>query len=95
MIGSAPFFRDDTLFGVCQALGEDFGFNPNIVRALIGAGLLFSPLMTVAVYGVAAVLVTISRFLVPDLPANPPLFEQAPERSSNENEFEPQLPLAA
>ena len=26
MFKSGPFFRDDTIFGVCEALGEDFGF---------------------------------------------------------------------
>ena len=25
-------FRSDTMLGVCQALGEDFGFHPNILR---------------------------------------------------------------
>ena len=28
MFKSGPFFRDDTIFGVCEALGEDFGFSP-------------------------------------------------------------------
>ena len=32
--------RDDTLLGVCQAIGEDFGFHPNFLRVLF-AGILF------------------------------------------------------
>ena len=93
MFSSGPFSRDDTLFGVCQALGEDFGFNANILRAIIGAGLLFSPVMTVAAYAVGAVLVTISRLLVPDAPPASPLLIDRP--THEEEEVEPQLPLAA
>ncbi|HET9427603.1 MAG TPA: PspC domain-containing protein [Allosphingosinicella sp.] len=67
-MSTSPFFRDDTIFGVCEALGEDFGLAPNLLRASIGAGLLFSPAVTIAIYASAALLVLISRWLVPDLP---------------------------
>jgi phage shock protein PspC (stress-responsive transcriptional regulator) len=93
MLSSAPFFRDDTLFGVCQALGEDFGFNANILRAIIGAGLLFSPVATVAAYAAAAVLVIVSRLLVPDPAIVSPLCDDL--ATYEEAEAEPQLPLAA
>ena len=33
-----PFTREDTLFGVCEALGEDFRFNPLLLRVAFGAG---------------------------------------------------------
>ena len=60
------FTRDDTFFGVCQAIGEDFGFSPNWLRLAIGVGLLFAPLATLGAYLGAAVLVGFSRLLAPD-----------------------------
>ena len=32
-----PFTREDTLFGICEALGEDFRFNPLLLRIAFGA----------------------------------------------------------
>lgn len=93
MFSSGPFFRDDTIFGVCEALGEDFGFSPNLLRALIGAGLLFSPVLAIGAYAVAAVLVLVSRWLVPDPPIVTPAAETR-EAGADEGENEP-LPLAA
>ena len=60
------FTRDDTFFGVCQAIGEDFGFSPNWLRLAIGVGLLFAPLTTIGAYLGAAVLVGFSRLVSPD-----------------------------
>src|ERR1043166_10247988 len=34
-----PLTREDTLLGVCEALGEDFRFNPLLLRVALGAGL--------------------------------------------------------
>ena len=58
--------RDDTFFGVCQALGEDFGFSPNYLRVVFGVGLLWNPLAMVAAYAAAGVVVAASRWLVPN-----------------------------
>ena len=66
MASSAPLYRDDTIFGVCQALGEDFGFNPNWPRAALGVGLLFAPVATIIGYGAVGLLVGITRWFVPD-----------------------------
>ena len=59
------FMRDDTFFGVCQAIGEDFGFNPNWLRLALGVSLLLSPTAVVATYFGAGVLVLASRLIVP------------------------------
>lgn len=53
---SAPITRDDTLLGVCQALGEDFGFNPVYLRIALGVSLIVAPVAVVAGYLAAAVL---------------------------------------
>ena len=76
------FARDDTIFGVCEGLGQDFGFNPNLLRALIGVGMLLSPFTAAAAYAAFAVLVAVSRWLVPDVAPSPP---EADERLAGED----------
>jgi phage shock protein C len=61
-------FREDTMFGVCQALGDDFGFNPIYLRVAFAVPVLFSPLWTFAAYAGLGVLVLLSRLLVPARP---------------------------
>ncbi|HWT13837.1 MAG TPA: PspC domain-containing protein [Allosphingosinicella sp.] len=60
------FTRDDTFFGVCAGLGEDFGFNPLYLRVALGVSLLWSPVAVLAAYAAGAVLVVISRLIVPN-----------------------------
>lgn len=56
--------RDDTFLGVCEAIGEDFGFNANLLRVPLAVALLWSPVVVFSIYGVAAVAVFASRMLV-------------------------------
>jgi len=67
MAASKPnlFTRDDTFFGVCEAIGEDCGFNPNYLRVALGAVVLFNPALAIGAYLVAGVLVFLSRWLMP------------------------------
>lgn len=58
------FARDDTFFGVCQAIGDDFGFSPNWLRAGLGVGLIWNPLLMAGLYAGAAVIVLFSRLVV-------------------------------
>jgi phage shock protein PspC (stress-responsive transcriptional regulator) len=58
--------RDDTFLGVCQAIGEDFGFNPQYLRAAFAIPLLFNPLWALIGYGALAALVVVSRVIVPN-----------------------------
>lgn len=60
--------RTDTFFGVCQAVGDDFGFNPNWLRVGLALPLLFNPVMSLATYGALALAVIVSRLLVPATP---------------------------
>jgi phage shock protein C len=61
-----PFTREDTLFGVCQALGEDFGFNPVLLRVALCAGLFLNPFLAVGGYAAAGVIVLFSRLVAPN-----------------------------
>ena len=57
--------RDDTFLGVCQALGEDFGFNPVFLRIAFAAPLIFAPMLVIEIYLGLGVLVLASRLLAP------------------------------
>jgi phage shock protein C len=63
--GNAVFWRHDTFFGVCEALGQDFGFNANWLRILFAGALLFSPAIVLSVYFGLGVLVLASRLIFP------------------------------
>ena len=57
------FLRNDTIFGTCQAIGDDFGFNANWLRVPLAASLLASPWGGIALYLGLSVLVLASRLL--------------------------------
>ncbi|UVO54225.1 PspC domain-containing protein [Sphingomonas sp. SUN039] len=57
--------RDDTFFGVCQAVGDDFGFNPNWLRVALALPVIFNPWMSVVAYVVLALAVVASRLAAP------------------------------
>ena len=59
------FTRSDTLLGICEGLGEDFGFNPNYLRVLLGVGLLWNPVAMVGIYLGLGLLVAATRWLIP------------------------------
>jgi phage shock protein PspC (stress-responsive transcriptional regulator) len=55
----------DSLFGVCQAVGEDLGFNPFFLRlGFLGLG-FFSIPASVAAYALLGAGVAASRWLFP------------------------------
>jgi phage shock protein PspC (stress-responsive transcriptional regulator) len=58
--------RDDTFFGVCQGIGEDFGFNPLYLRVALGVALLVNPPVVLGTYAVLGALVLLSRLLFPN-----------------------------
>ena len=57
------FLRNDTIFGTCQAIGDDFGFNANWLRVPLAATLLASPMGAVYFYLGLSVIVLLSRIL--------------------------------
>ena len=57
--------RSHTILGVCEAIGEDFGFNPVLLRVPLAAIVLWSPLMAVGIYLAIGVVVLASRLLFP------------------------------
>lgn len=57
--------RVHTIFGVCEGLGDDFGFNPIFVRVPLAAMVLWSPLIAIGAYFGLGAVVFASRLLFP------------------------------
>lgn len=53
--------RNDNLFGVCAAVGEDFGFNPLWLRVAFAVALLFDLEHVLMAYAALGALVLVSR----------------------------------
>jgi phage shock protein C len=58
------FLRDDTLLGVCQGIGDDFGFNPLWLRIAFAAALIWNPVYDVSAYLALGAVVLVSRLIV-------------------------------
>lgn len=57
--------RSYTILGVCEAIGEDFGFNPLFLRVPLAAIVLVSVQWAVAAYLALGAVVLASRLLFP------------------------------
>ena len=86
--------RDDTFFGVCQAIGDDFGFHANWLRVGFALALFFSPLGAVAAYAGLGLLVAASRLAVREPRVALPEPELEPAAAEDDGLQTP-LPLAA
>ena len=71
----APAAKDN-LFGVCAAIGEDFGFDPIYLRVGFAVALLFSLEAVLAAYAALGLVVLVSRLIAP----NPKETATAPAR---------------
>jgi phage shock protein C len=60
------FLRDDNLLGVCQAIGDDFGFNPLWLRILFASALIWNPVYDISAYLALGAVVLLSRLIVPN-----------------------------
>ena len=57
--------RSHTILGVCEAIGEDFGFNPTFLRVPFAASVLYSPTYAIGAYLAVGLVVLASRLLFP------------------------------
>ncbi len=88
------FLRDDTLLGVCQGLGEDFGFNPLWLRIVFAAALIWNPVYDIGAYLALGSVVLVSRLIVRNpRPAKVSAEAEAPAAAANGNAEA--LPVAA
>ena len=86
--------RSHTILGVCEAIGEDFGFNPTFLRVPFAASVLYSPMWAVIAYFALGALVLASRLLFPKKVKADVAVEARPEATITMAE-EPELRKAA
>ena len=80
------FTRNDTLLGICEGIGEDFGFNANYLRVLLAVGLLWNPFAMVGIYLGLGVLVLATRLLVPSRRKPAAVAAAEPQAIGHEND---------
>ena len=61
--------RGDTLLGVCEAIGQELGFNPTWLRVVFAALLMWNPEVIVATYLGLGIIVAITRWVLADRPS--------------------------
>jgi phage shock protein C len=59
------FNRPDTLFGICEGVGQDLGFNPNYLRVALAVSMIWNPVAVLATYALLGVAVAASRWITP------------------------------
>jgi phage shock protein PspC (stress-responsive transcriptional regulator) len=79
--------RTHTIFGVCEAIGEDFGFNPVLLRAPLAAIVLYSPLIAIGVYFALGAVVLASRVVFPQSTANSTTADLSIPAANEQNEL--------
>ena len=57
--------RSHTILGACEAIAEDFGFNPILLRVPFAASVLWSPIWAIVAYLALGLVVLASRLLFP------------------------------
>lgn len=82
--------RPHTILGVCEAIGEDFGFNPLYLRIAFAAGLFFNTFLVIALYFALGGVVALSRWFAP-VPAG----ERPMKVSATSDNDEAELKIAA
>jgi phage shock protein C len=76
--------RNDTILGVCEAIGQDVGINPNWLRVAFCVPVFWNPTLVMAAYLALGVIVAATRFAFPDraakiaAPAQPSVVESLP-----------------
>jgi phage shock protein C len=58
--------RSHTILGVCEAIGEDFRFNPTFLRVILAATVLWSPMIAIGGYFALGTVVLASRLFFPN-----------------------------
>jgi phage shock protein PspC (stress-responsive transcriptional regulator) len=78
--------RSHTILGVCEGLGEDFGFNPVFLRIPLAASVIWNPMIAVGTYFALGLVVLVSRLVFPKAKASTAA-DAAPEIVHEEQEL--------
>ena len=86
--------RVHTIFGVCEGLGEDFGFNPVFLRIPLAAMVIWNPLVAFGTYFGLGAVVLASRLLFPR-PKSDEASAPASAHFDNDGAVRERMPIAA
>jgi phage shock protein C len=78
--------RSHTILGICEAVGEDFGFNPVLLRIPFAASVVYSPTLAIGTYLGLGLVVLASRLLFPKAKVAEAVGAQ-PEAANEQREF--------
>lgn len=78
--------RNHNILGVCEGIGEDFGFNPLWLRIPLAASVIWNPMIAFGVYFGLGAVVLASRLLFPRSEAMTPtqIEQSAPANEQRE-----------
>lgn len=79
--------RSHTILGVCEGIGEDFGFNPVFLRIPLAASVIWNPVIAIAVYFGLGVIVAASRLLFPKKAVTPHVEQERLEPANEQREL--------
>jgi phage shock protein PspC (stress-responsive transcriptional regulator) len=79
--------RNHTILGVCEAIGEDFGFNPVFLRIPLAASVIWNPLVAIGTYFALGAVVLASRLLFPAMSAKAPVVTEQPVPANEQREL--------
>jgi phage shock protein C len=77
--------RSHTILGVCEAIGEDFGFNATFLRIPFAASVLYSPVWAIGTYLALGLVVLASRLIFPK-PKSPEPQKRSETNPANEQQ---------
>jgi len=80
----------DSLFGICQSVGEHLGFNPLYLRLSLFVVMLFNPIAMACAYAALGMIVGLSHVIFPKSHEN----SWKADMISEEAQFEPELMAA-
>ena len=79
--------RSHTILGVCEGIGEDFGFNPVFLRIPLAAMVIYSPLIAFGAYFALGAAVLASRLLFPKKTAKVEAVQAEPAAANEQREY--------
>ncbi len=86
--------RAHTILGVCEGLGEDFGFNPVFLRVPLATMVIWNPMIAFGAYFGLGALVLASRLLFPR-PKSDQVSSLASVHFDNDEANRERMPIAA
>jgi phage shock protein PspC (stress-responsive transcriptional regulator) len=87
--------RNDTILGVCEAIGREFGFNPNWLRIAFCAPIYWNPGLVFGTYLALGLVVLVTRYAYPDRKPEAPAAAKLVEVETTATDFAEERELIA